>query len=83
MTTPFHDDIITMRIKRLEFNWFATPEGERVMHYDLKTNADEIKEGKDGWFWVKTKDGEVHKVTNVNTVIYANKEDDTPEEQDK
>lgn len=84
MTTPFHDDLMPMRIKRVEFNWhYTTSEGERVLNYDLETNAEQIEEGDDGWYWIKTKDGEVHKITNVNTVIYSPPENGTTKEQDK
>ena len=66
---------MAMRIRRLEFNWhFTTSEGERVLNYDLESNAEEIREGVDGWFWIKTKDGEIHKVTNVNSVMYERPE---------
>jgi len=75
MATPFHDDLMAMRIRRIEFNWhFTTSEGERVLNYDLESNAEEIREGVDGWFWIKTKDGEIHKVTNVNSVMYERPE---------
>jgi hypothetical protein len=77
MTTPFHDDLMPMRIRRLEFNWhFTTSEGERVLNYDLESNAEEIREGVDGWFWIKTKEAlcEIHKVTNVNSVMYERPE---------
>jgi len=74
-------DITGLKIKRIEFNWWASADGERVMHYDIETNADEIEEGKDGWFYIKTKEGEIHKITNINTIMYERPE--TPEEQDK
>jgi len=69
-----------MRIRRIEFNWhYTTSEGERIMNYDLETNADEIKEGKDGFYWIKTKEGEIHKITNINAVYYENKDERLPE----
>ncbi len=72
-------DISNRIIKRLEFNWhFTHSEGERVLSYDLESNAEVIEEGSDGWFWVKTKDNEIHKITNINSIFY-----DTPKDENE
>ena len=74
-------DISKKIIRRAEYNWFFTTQnGEAVLSYDIATNAVKIEEGKDGFFWVELKDGEIHKFNNVNTVYYSNPENDTPEE---
>lgn len=66
-------------IRRIEFNWFyTTSNGEAVLNYDIETNAEEIEEGVDGWFWIKLKNGEIHKVNNINTIYY-----DTPKDKDE